>query len=137
MKCYYHQSEDAVGLCRSCQRGLCEECAVDLDRGLACRNRCEATVRSLIELIDLQTRHSATSRSLVAGARRTGMIFSVFFLAMGIIFIGWSEREGMELGLLTIMGIAFLALGLVHFVRSLRVAPVSKAPNVAHHALPR
>ena len=41
MKCFYHQDRDAVGVCKSCERGVCSECAVDLGKGLACKDRCE------------------------------------------------------------------------------------------------
>lgn len=44
MKCWHHPAEDAVGVCRHCGRGLCPECAVELERWLACRGRCEGKV---------------------------------------------------------------------------------------------
>lgn len=52
MKCAYHPERDAIGSCLSCQRGLCSECAVDMDRGLACKGRCEPEVRRLLDLRD-------------------------------------------------------------------------------------
>jgi hypothetical protein len=45
MKCFYHHDQDAVGECKSCGKGLCPACAVDLGKGLACRQRCEDNVR--------------------------------------------------------------------------------------------
>jgi hypothetical protein len=35
MKCYYHHEVDAVGLCKSCSKGICPECAFDVGGGLA------------------------------------------------------------------------------------------------------
>jgi hypothetical protein len=52
MRCFYHHDKEAVGSCKSCDKALCVECAVDLGKGLACRNRCEESVRAIIELID-------------------------------------------------------------------------------------
>jgi hypothetical protein len=52
MGCFYHHDKEAVGFCKSCGKALCVECAVDLGKGLACRNRCEESVRAIIELID-------------------------------------------------------------------------------------
>jgi hypothetical protein len=52
MRCFYHQDREAVGTCKSCGKGVCGECVVDLGKGLACRSRCEADVRAVIALID-------------------------------------------------------------------------------------
>src|SRR5262245_44541193 len=52
MRCFYHQDREAVGLCKSCARALCAECAVDQGTGLACRGRCEERARDLNELQD-------------------------------------------------------------------------------------
>jgi hypothetical protein len=52
MRCFYHQDKEAVGSCKSCGKALCVECAVDLAKGLACRNRCEERVHAIIELVD-------------------------------------------------------------------------------------
>ena len=35
MKCFYHQEKDAVGICKNCNRGLCNECLTEYDKGLA------------------------------------------------------------------------------------------------------
>lgn len=51
MKCFVHQSADAVGLCRNCSRGVCAECAADRASGIACMNRCEAAVDAMDSLV--------------------------------------------------------------------------------------
>jgi len=126
MKCYDHDSVDAVGICKSCQKGLCRQCAVDLGKGLACRGRCEAAVSEVIALIDSNIQHLPTTRGFVAAARRTGLISSGFLVVMGVLFFWWGIRSGGSFDMLSIMGIAFLAFGLIHFVRTLRVAPVQR-----------
>src|SRR5690242_15471145 len=52
MRCFYHQTKEAVGTCKSCGKGLCAECTVDLVKGLACRNQCEESVKAIIDLVD-------------------------------------------------------------------------------------
>jgi hypothetical protein len=52
MLCFYHQEKEAVGICKSCGKGVCVECAVDLGKGLACRSRCEESARAIIALVD-------------------------------------------------------------------------------------
>lgn len=51
MKCFVHQSADAVGLCRNCSRGVCMECAADRESGIACKGRCEAAVDAMDSLV--------------------------------------------------------------------------------------
>jgi prefoldin subunit 5 len=51
MRCFYHEEKQAVGLCKSCGKGICKECAVDLTTALACRGHCEESVRSIIQRI--------------------------------------------------------------------------------------
>lgn len=65
MKCYYHRDRDAIGTCKSCGRGLCDECHVALDKGLACRERCEQDVRNLAALTDATLRTIPISEALL------------------------------------------------------------------------
>ena len=51
MKCFYHETVDAVATCKNCQRALCRECAVDVGNGMACRNACEEQVRILNQML--------------------------------------------------------------------------------------
>lgn len=37
MKCYVHPDVDPVGTCTSCGRGICSECAVEVQGKLVCR----------------------------------------------------------------------------------------------------
>ena len=70
MRCYYHQDRDAVGLCKSCGKGLCADCQTDLGQGLACKGRCEARVRDLIALIDHNVRVAPAAQTLLRLNRR-------------------------------------------------------------------
>lgn len=51
MKCFYHPQSDAVGICKSCSKGLCRECAVDVGDGIACKDKCENRVKMTNELV--------------------------------------------------------------------------------------
>ena len=52
MHCYSHQSVAAVGLCKTCFKALCSECAVDVGNGLSCRGECEEKVKELNQMWD-------------------------------------------------------------------------------------
>jgi hypothetical protein len=47
MKCFYHTNVDAVAVCKNCGKGLCVECATEVGKGIACKNRCEADVEAI------------------------------------------------------------------------------------------
>jgi hypothetical protein len=102
MNCYYHHDKTAVCLCRSCGRGLCPDCAVDLDRGLACRGRCEEDVRRLI--------------STLAISKRVGRFGFLFFCAIGVLFVYWGYASSQIFTLL--MGASFLFMGALVGFRS-------------------
>jgi|SRR6185503_2669309 len=119
MECFYHRGEVAIGTCRACFRGLCRECAVDLDRALACPNRCEGNARALIEALDQSARHAGTAES----ARKLFGGLLVTAAAIGIFVILWalalpSHRE------IALLGVPFLAIALL-LLRTLRV-PAAK-----------
>ena len=50
MECFAHPNEIAVGLCKSCGKGVCRSCALPVDRGLACSERCRPIAESLSRL---------------------------------------------------------------------------------------
>lgn len=81
MNCYYHSKETAVGSCKSCCKGLCIECAVDVGDGLACRGKCEDRVKVLNTII------GRSERTIEA----TGGVFrnaGVYFGLLAAVFIG-------------------------------------------------
>src|SRR5687767_8410308 len=92
MKCFYHHEKDAVGTCRSCDKGLCPDCAVDLTYGLACRGRCEDAVRKLIALRqESLNAREVGERALLANrsSRRTtaafGAVLGALLLTFGLL----------------------------------------------------
>jgi hypothetical protein len=50
MNCYQHSHNHAVGLCKSCFKALCPECAADAGNGLACKGTCEVKVQEINEM---------------------------------------------------------------------------------------
>ena len=76
MKCFYHPSADAVGLCKHCQRGLCAVCGAERDGGLACKDRHETEVDQITALIRRNVQVGVKARPL------TLVSFGVFLVAM-------------------------------------------------------
>jgi hypothetical protein len=71
MECFYHPAVAAAGICKNCHRGICRECAVELEDGIACPNRCEAQVGALSRA----WRHNALYFAVLGG----------FLMSMGIV----------------------------------------------------
>jgi hypothetical protein len=73
MECFRHPGAAAVGVCKSCGRGLCRACAAEVGTGLACRDRCEAEVADLNRIIarnktaDLKTSQAYAQTALYYG----------------------------------------------------------------------
>ena len=112
MECYYHEGRAAAGSCRSCLKGLCRACAVDLERGLACRDRCEDAVRALVATIDQSVRYRGVSGGFLSTARGLWVGLAVVALFAGgfVTLWGLSLPAFRELALL---GLPFFALGLL------------------------
>lgn len=56
MHCFRHSPADAIGLCKTCFKAVCRECAVDVGNGLACAGDCERKVLELNEMWDRSAR---------------------------------------------------------------------------------
>ena len=74
MVCYFHPDRTAVGLCKHCQRGLCNECVAVAGDVLACRNRHEDQVK--------QAERAAIRANLQAERVGAGYVRSAIFYGM-------------------------------------------------------
>jgi hypothetical protein len=84
MECFYHPGAAAVGTCKSCGKGVCRTCAVDLGKGLACRGHCEEDTKALIKLIDVNVRNSPRYDSLAKAGYRNRYLNCAFYIAVGV-----------------------------------------------------
>ncbi len=135
MECFYHEGRPAVGSCRSCLKGICRACLVDLERGLACVNRCEQAVRDLIATIDQSVRYRSVSGGLLTASRSIWSGLAVVALLVGTFVIVW----GLTLPMfreVAWLGLPFLALGAIALgvARKVRSAPLADDPKPASPA---
>ena len=114
MKCFNHLNDDAVGLCKHCRKGLCPECATDLDHGLACKNRHEEAVNSLDGLHRgaIQYLYSTPKKSNVVDA----YMWPIFYIFMGAVFTFQNMSKGFDNGQF-LLGAGFIVLGVVFAAR--------------------
>src|ERR1700754_5218074 len=50
MECFAHPNVLAIGVCKSCSKGVCRACAIPVDRGLACTEQCKPFAELLSRL---------------------------------------------------------------------------------------
>jgi hypothetical protein len=84
MNCFYHPTVVAVGTCKSCNKGLCPECAADLGKGLACKGHCENDVKGLIHMESFSVAMVDSRKGNMRGGTLSG---GSLYIAMGLIFI--------------------------------------------------
>ena len=122
MKCFYHQTVDAVGSCKSCLKGLCPECAVDLGKGLACRGRCESEVERVTALIDRNIRLSPTGEQLIQANKQGMLLSALFVLAVGAAFLALGLFNRGAFGFEWFIGGVFVVYGAFQIMRYRRVS---------------
>ena len=100
MKCAYHPETDAIGICMACERGVCAACAVDMERGLACKDRCEPEVRRLLDLRDFSFSQPHYFQRRIQGHRIGRAIGIGWGTIAGIILliVGYVQGESAALG---------------------------------------
>ncbi len=128
MRCFYHANLEAIGICKSCQRGLCRECAVEMDKGLACQGRCEEDVRRLIALIEQNIRHQPAANFVLTRMRRTRIAAAVFYFVMGAGFIAWGFMYPF-LHFVAVLGIVFVGYGIFVLTQLPKGAEISADGN--------
>jgi len=117
MRCFYHHEKEAVGTCKSCGKGLCSDCAVDLGKGLACRERCEEEAKAVIQLIDRNIRLTGRTENVLQTGRRVRSSTAIFNLIIGIIFMAWGISDFDRVKFIFVLGICFAAFGAFGLVK--------------------
>jgi len=108
MKCFNHESKDAVGLCKHCSKGLCIDCCTDLGHGIACKGIHEKEVEQINSLIE-------NNKRVYESQPKGSLIMPFFYLLMGVAFIFYGMKRGFD-SLTFILGCGFAACGIIMFV---------------------
>jgi hypothetical protein len=127
--CFYHQERDAVGSCKSCGKGVCSACAVDLGKGLACRGRCEDDVKAVLALVEENLRMVGRTPRILRSNRQSHVWAAVLFILLGAAFLAWGLLSEAGLSFLVVLGGIFLAYGLLSLARVSWMPSVPVAPE--------
>ena len=104
MKCFAHQSVDAIGLCKNCGKGLCSSCAKDLQFALSCSDSCERELMAVRAQI-------LRSRALLDTQKRFRLLAPVFFVLMGAVFFATDLSSGHFSWFTTVFGVLCILFG--------------------------
>jgi len=113
LKCFVHDHAVAVGSCRFCGRGLCHECAVEVQGALACRARCETAVANIA---GMALKPAGPQNAAAAGSAVLGVLMALYGLATDQLF-------------LLVMGAGLAAVGVASLIAIRRQAAKSSAPT--------
>ena len=109
MRCFNHHDKDAIGTCKSCARGLCPDCAVEVEKAIACRDRCEGDVATIRKL-------NSNALQFARSTKQARYLAPVMFIFIGALLttMGFSF-EGVEFAKITgvviiLIGVAFLVI---------------------------
>ena len=111
MECFYHTGKSAVGVCKSCQRGLCRGCAKEVTNGIACVSRCETEAEKFNLVV--QRGPSLNEKGLSLPSSANTYIQSII---LGGVFIFFGVYQGIQI--MAALGIVFLAFGAFDFLRT-------------------
>ena len=100
MKCYEHPEVEAIGICKHCQKGVCTDCSTDLGFGLACKDKHEKDVEFLNSLIE-------NNKKAYRQSPKSAMAGNLFYLLMGILFIGFGYPDAKFLILFGVLCVGY------------------------------
>jgi hypothetical protein len=123
MNCFVHDDRPALGICVSCNRGLCHECAADLPSGLACRDRCEDRVRRIADYLNRSIELSPAAFASLRSVKRQRVIAAMILLALGVVALalGYVEfAQYDEVGPFFFWGVVMSLLGVISLLFAVR-----------------
>ena len=109
MRCYNHPDQEAVGICRSCGRGLCPGCAAEVEKAVACRDRCESDVVTILKLNRNALQYAKNMKQARYLAPTMIVVIGAVLTTLGMTYdrIAWAIFVG---GIIMAIGVAFLVI---------------------------
>jgi hypothetical protein len=125
MNCFNHRDRSAIGICRSCGKGLCEDCVAEVQNGLACKGSCEARVKLINRTIGVYPQ-------IMRAGRRRSWVVALLFAVLGLASVVGSAFEYAEADdpslpwFLGVMGSVLLVLAILGLWQASRYPRLDK-----------
>jgi hypothetical protein len=125
MNCYYSLEKPAIGICKSCGRGISMEFATDVGNGLACKDHCEERVKTLNLIVDRNSAVLAVANKHLKGNMFFMVLLGLIFASLGV-YSATHSKSGVFGYAFVAMGVAFIVRGILSYARSARYPGVRK-----------
>jgi len=126
MNCFKHADRPALGLCKSCGKGLCSECLVEVPDGLACKckNQCEDRVNLINQIIN-------NNQKVLSAANVQVKSSGIFILLLGILFCLFGFLPILISGntstiFMGLLGLFFAVYGIIRLIKKSQQYPQAK-----------
>ncbi len=109
MHCYNHPEKDAVGICKSCGRAICHNCTTEVEKAIACKERCESDVAAMLSI-------NRNALQYAKSAKQARYLVPTLFIVVGVMLITlgltYSEIDFAVVagGIVVAIGIALLII---------------------------
>ena len=117
MKCFNHNDQESVGICKGCNKAVCVSCAIDTGRGLSCSEVCSKEIAEQNQIVDKSKQIYGIGKNPTL--MPTGLLLYFFF---GFAFSGFGVYQSMRVGssqwFLLVMGIGFLVIGTIGWYKN-------------------
>jgi hypothetical protein len=142
MRCFNHRDKEAIAVCRSCGKGVCADCSVDIGRGIACKTGgCEQSTRDCIDLVDrniqiykqnagmklIEPKQAFTPPSvdnlsfrLTTQVRRNYKQEkgnAIFYCIVGILLLLWAALDIQKYSFILLLGACFIVYSMIIYRR--------------------
>jgi len=84
MNCFNHPKSSAVGICKSCGKGICTKCSQEVTCGIVCpQKECETNLNEMRDLTERSKKIYSIGNN---NPQKKVQLLSLFFIFMGLIF---------------------------------------------------
>lgn len=120
MECFKHQSKQAVGICRSCNKATCRDCAIIFPKGLACSEECLHDAKELVEMNERGKKLYGIGEGNARKISPNVMVWLLLSAAMWVLtLISYLGKTDIDYGSMA-MAIVFSVITLIIFRSSKR-----------------
>lgn len=117
MKCFNHQDNESLGVCKICSKAVCASCVMDTGRGISCSDLCTKELAEQNQIVDKSKQIYGIGKS--PKLMPTGLLLHFFF---GFAFTGFGLYQTIRTGspewFLVVMGIGFLTVGCIGWYKN-------------------
>ena len=112
MKCFNHADRDAVGICKSCGKGICHECLVEIPDAIACKTeRCERRSRLCVQIVDSNPAIVNQANKQLKRQSLALLLIGSLFAGLGLLLLIHNPDSWIMDLLLLVMGALFITHG--------------------------